>query len=174
MRPGADEYPQAFAGYVARVTDLPDPAAELAAQRARLLASLGGLAESQAGFRYAPGKWSIKELVGHLSDTERILAYRMLRIGRGDGTPLAGFDENEYVPAGRFDDRPLGDLLNEWGTVRDATIALVRGMPADSWPRRGVSNGAPMTARALLFVIVGHVEHHRAVLADRYGVRAST
>jgi hypothetical protein len=170
-RPGPEEYADAFAGYVSRAPELTDAVPQLDSQGAALAALFRPVTEEQANLRYAPGKWSVKEVLGHLSDTERILSYRMLRIGRGDGTPLAGFDENAYVPAARFDRRPLEDLVYEWAAVRSATVALVRGMPPDAWPRRGVSNGKAISARALLYIIAGHVEHHRIVLDERYRLR---
>jgi hypothetical protein len=113
-------------------------------------------------------------VLGHLSDAERVFAYRLLRIARGDETPLAGFDENSYVPAGVFDKRQLNSLIREWMTVRDATIALVRGLPADVWTRRGSANGHNVTAPALVYIILGHVEHHLRILRDRYGVQMVT
>jgi hypothetical protein len=168
--PSADECAPSFAGYVARVSGVTDPVAELVAQRARLLNLLSPLTDAQASHRYAPYKWSVKQLVGHLADTERVFAYRLLRIGRGDATPLPGFDENDYARAAESDRRAFGDLLDDWAAVRDATIALVRGMPDDAWTNRGTSNEAVVSARALLYIILGHAEHHRSVLADRYGL----
>jgi hypothetical protein len=168
--PAADEFDSFYAGYVARASAITAPVDELVAQRARMLALLSPLSDEQALFRYAAGKWSVKDVVGHLIDGERIFSYRLLRIGRGDTTPLPGFEENDYVPAARADERPLGDLLGEWATVRDATVSLAAGMPAGAWMRRGMVNDAPITARALLYIILGHVEHHRGVLEERYEV----
>lgn len=169
--PAPDEFDPFYAGYVARVARVAAPFDELIAQRARLLNVLSPLSDEQALRRYAPDKWSIKEIVGHLADAERIFSYRLLRIGRGDVTPLPGFEENDYVPAAACDLRPFGALLDEWSTVRDATVSLVTGMPRDAWTRRGTVNNAGISARALLYIILGHVEHHRNVLAERYGVR---
>jgi hypothetical protein len=169
--PDATEFAPAFERYVARVRQVTDPLGELTAQRDRVLSRLSPLTEEQAQFRYAPDKWSIKDLIGHLADVERVLAYRLLRIGRGDTTPLPGFDENDYARTARADRRPLTDLLTEWSIVRDATAALARNLPETDWANRGMSNDAPMTARALLYIILGHTEHHLAVLADRYRVR---
>jgi len=106
--------------------------------------------------------------VGHLADTERILMYRVLRIGRGDQTPLPGFDENTYVPGGAFDRRPFAEVLDEWVSVRNATISLVRGMPSEGWTRRGRANNLDVTASTILYIVLGHVEHHLAILAGRY------
>jgi uncharacterized damage-inducible protein DinB len=168
--PTAEEFDPFYAGYVARVVNVSAPLEELVAQRARLLNFLSPLTAEQASSRYAPGKWSVKELVGHLADAERIFAYRMLRIGRGDATPLPGFEEDDYVRAAASDTRAFGDLLDDWAAVRDATVSLVAGMPSDAWLRRGTASGAGISARALLYIILGHVEHHRSVLEERYGL----
>jgi hypothetical protein len=167
--PASDEFAPFYAGYVARVAAVSDPIEELIAQRGGFLHQLARLSQEQAHFRYAAGKWSIKEIVGHLADAERILSYRMLRISRGDSTPLAGWDENDYAQTAGFDSRPLQDLAGDWAAARDATIALTRGLPDGAWEQRGVANNSPVTARALLYIILGHVEHHRAVMQERYG-----
>ena len=172
--PRSDEFDPFYAGYIARVANVATPGDEFVAQRARLLNFLSPLSDEQARYRYASGKWSIKELVGHLSDAERIFAYRLLRIGRGDETPLSGFEENDYVRSAGSDGRPFGELLDEWAATRDATAALVRGMPTEAWERRGTANGVGVTARALAYIILGHVEHHRRVLEERYGLAAGS
>jgi uncharacterized damage-inducible protein DinB len=123
--PQSDEFAPFYAGYVARVSGVSAPADELVAQRTRLLDFLSPLTDEQAGHRYAAGKWSVKEMIGHLADAERIFAYRLLRIGRGDDTPLPGFEENDYVRAAGSDRRRFRDLLDEWAAARDATTALV-------------------------------------------------
>jgi len=169
-RPAAQEFSPYFAGYIGQVPPAADPVELLEAQRARVPALFSTVSEEGAAYRYAPEKWSVKEMVGHLADAERIFAYRLLRIARTDQTPLAGFDENAYVPAGRFDARSLPDLVAEWEAVRDATLALARGLPPEAWERRGISNSEPISARALLYIIAGHVEHHLRVLKERYAV----
>jgi hypothetical protein len=126
------------------------------------------LDDAAARSRYAAGKWSVKEVLGHLTDAERIFAYRLMRIARRDATPLPGFDENAYVPAGEFDARPLDSLVGEFGALRLSTIELVEGLPSDAWARRGQASGASITARALAYIIVGHVAHHARVLRERY------
>ena len=131
---------------------------------------LGTLSEARALHRYAPGKWSVKEVLGHLCDTERIYAYRALRFARNDATPLPGFEEDDYVPAGRFDARPLRDLLDEWQAVRSATLALYRGLDGDALLRRGVANGNLISVRAMAWLAAGHALHHLGVLRERYGV----
>lgn len=167
--PGADEFAPYYAGYIARLAHV-DPVAEISAQRDRMRAFLSALTDEQAMHRYAPGKWSVKELVNHLTDAERVFAYRLMRVGRGDATPLPGFEENDYARAAESDRRPWPDLVDEWLAVREATIRLVSGMPPDAWLRRGVANNAPVSARALLFIILGHTDHHRGVLVERYGL----
>ena len=169
--PQEREYAAAFAGYVARAASVEDPLQELTSQRAKVVARLARLSDEQASFRYAPDKWSIKDLVGHLADAERVFAYRMLRIGRGDSTPLPGFEEGDYARAAQSDRRPFGELLAEWSVVRAATMALASSLPEGDWANVGTSNDAPMSARALLYIILGHTEHHLGVLGDRYGVR---
>ena len=169
--PGPDEFAPYYAGYIARVAAVSAPIDELSAQRGRVLDFLTTVDDARARDRYAPGKWSIGELVGHLADAERIFASRMLRIGRGDTTPLAGFEENAYVRAAASDSRPFADLVDDWSAARASTIALARGMPAEAWTRRGTASDASVTARAVLYIILGHVEHHRSVLEERYGVR---
>jgi uncharacterized damage-inducible protein DinB len=170
--PPSDEYAPFYAGYVARVAQVASPISELSLQRRRALALLSPLSDDRAGYRYAAGKWSIKELVGHIADLERIMAYRLLRIGRGDTTPLPGFDENDYVRAAAADARSFHELLDEWVTVRDATITLVRGLPDEAWVRTGTANGWPVSARAMVYIILGHAEHHIGILQERYGVGA--
>ena len=169
-RPVAGDYDPAAEGYIAAAPDIRDAAAALLSQRDALVELFSSIPESRAGFSYAPGKWTVREVLGHLSDAERIFTSRLLRIGRGDATPLPGFDENTYVPAGAFESRALADVLAEWTAVRNATVALVKGMPGDAWTRRGTANGTTVTAGALVYVIVGHTAHHLRVLEERYGV----
>ncbi len=169
-RPEADEIPPHFVGYIGRVTES-DPVAVLATQIDATAALLRGVSETDALKRYAPGKWSVKEVVGHLTDTERIMSYRALRIARGDETPLPGFDENAYVPPAKFDARSLPDLVTDLRTVRAATLALFRNLDADAWRRRGTASGKPISVRALAFMIPGHERHHVEILKTRYGLR---
>lgn len=168
-RPQPEEAAPFYHGYIAEVPN-EHLGAQLENQLKEVEQLFGGVTDLQALYRYAEGKWSIKEILGHLSDTERIFGYRLLRIGRGDATPLSGFDENAYVPAGRFDGRPLPMLLAEFRAVRLSTIALLEGLPADCWTRRGLANGKAISARALAYIIVGHVVHHLGTLRERYGL----
>jgi hypothetical protein len=168
--PHTDEFHPFYAGYIARVANVLSLGDDLVAQRTRFYDVLSPLSDERALYRYAPGKWSVKEMVGHLADAERIQAYRMLCIGRGDTTPLPGFEEDDYVRAAGSDARSFADLLSDWTTARDSTIAIVKGMPEEAWERRGTANEATVSARALAYIILGHVEHHLGVLTDRYGL----
>ncbi|MBA3554882.1 MAG: DinB family protein [Gemmatimonadales bacterium] len=167
-RPAADEYSTFVADYVGRIMDGEDILEVLAEQLDEVRGRLGRIDEARGEFRYAAGKWSIKEIVGHLSDAERIFAYRALRIARGDATPLPGFDENAYAPEVRADERTLADLTAEWSDVRRATLALFDHLPERAWERRGIASDKPVSVRALAYVVAGHVRHHLQVLEERY------
>lgn len=171
-RPGPDEFAPYYAGYVARVPDGADPLHILVAQYETVPAVLLAVPREREQHRYAPEKWTIKEVIGHIADAERIFAYRLLRIARGDATPLPGFEEKGYVLHGGFAGRSLADITDEWVAARRATLALVRGLADDAWERRGTASGMGVSARALLYIIVGHVAHHMNVLKERYGVAA--
>jgi hypothetical protein len=146
-----------------------DAVAALARQRDELLALLSALDEERVrGLAYAPGKWTLKEVVGHLIDDERIFAYRALCLARGDARPLAGFDEKQYVAGADFEARPLADLLAEYRRVRDASLALFAGLPAAAWRRGGVVNGYPATVRGLAFHVAGHELRHLRALREKY------
>jgi uncharacterized damage-inducible protein DinB len=167
VRPVDHEYPSFYAGYIARVPD-GDVVALLARQMEDTSAFLAGLTEAQGNHRYAPGKWSVKEVVGHLADAERVFAYRALRFARGDATPLAPFDENAWVPQSGCDERTLKDLTEEFRAVRHATIPLVRSLTDETAVRSGTASGKPVTVRALIYMAAGHELHHLAVLRERY------
>jgi hypothetical protein len=169
QRPDPTEYVPAFAGYVARIADGEEIVTALAAQKDEVALRLTGMPEERGDFRYAPGKWSIKEVVGHLSDTERVFACRALRIGRGDRTPLAGFDDQTYVAATQAERLALSDVVDEWVTVRAATLSLFRAFPPEAWTRIGEASGHPVSVRALAYIITGHVRHHLETLGARYG-----
>jgi hypothetical protein len=171
-RPAADEAAPFYHGYIAKVAG-ENIGEQLVDQLAEVDRLFGALDDTAALARYLPGKWSVKEVLGHLTDVERIFSYRLLRIGRGDVTPLPGFDENAYVPTARFDERPLHDLVAEFHAVRLSSVALVRGLPSTSWAKTGQASGKPVSAGALAYIIVGHVAHHLGVLRERYGVGAS-
>jgi len=168
-RPAPSEYAPHYAGYVNRVSE-GEVLDHLARQIEETRALLRDLPPSRAVHRYATGKWSVAEVVGHIADAERIFAYRALRIARGDATPLAPFDENAYTPAGSFDRRTLTDLVDELTAVRQATLALFRGMPGEAFERTGIASGRTVSVRALAFIIAGHELHHVAILRERYGI----
>ena len=167
-RPSSGEY----APYAQADIDLvrgDDAADALAAQLPETLALLSPVDERRATrFRYAPRKWTVKQVAGHLSDDERIFAYRMLCIARGDARVLRGFDEKAYMRRAGFNERPLAELLDELASVRAATLAFLRGLPEDAWSRRGVVNGYPASVRGLAFHVAGHELHHREILRTRY------
>jgi len=145
----------------------------LQAQAVELEDLCAGLSESGAMFRYAEGKWTIKEVIGHLLDTERVFAYRLLRISRGDETVLPGFDETSYAPEGQFNRRSIDELVSEFTLQRASTLALVSGIPSAAWPRVGTANGFRTSARALVYIILGHTAHHFSALRERYRLPAT-
>ena len=166
-RPQPDEYAPYYGGYISRVPE-GDLLAMLSTQLGETLALLRSIPEARGPYRYAADKWSIKDVVGHLCDTERIMSYRALRIGRADLTPLPGFEQNDYVPAGHFDRRTLADLGEELSAIRQATLHLFRHFDAEALVRRGTASGNPFTPRALGYVIAGHERHHVGILKARY------
>lgn len=166
-RPLDTEYAPYYGRYISRVPE-GDVVRTLETQLAETLALLRAIPEERAGHRYAEGKWTLKEVVGHVSDSERIFAYRALRIGRGDTTPLPGFEQEDYVRGTDFNRRPLADLAAELEAVRRATILLLRGMDDTALARRGTASGYEVTARALAYIIAGHERHHVGVIRERY------
>lgn len=166
-RPQKGDYADYYGKYIALVPS-GDFQEFLEKQREGLLGLLSPLSEEQAEFRYAQGKWSIKEVVGHINDAERIFAYRLLRIARGDRTPLASFEQEPYIHTGKFSARKLKDLLDEFAAIREATIALVRSLDDAAWQRRGMASQNEITATALAFIIAGHVRHHHMLIEERY------
>jgi uncharacterized damage-inducible protein DinB len=166
-RPDPTEYAPFYAGYVSHVPE--GDILSILEQGAQTTASLlQGLSPSQADFRYAPGKWSIKEVLGHITDAERIFAYRALRFSRGDQTPVPGFEQEGYIQHANFAARPLSDLIAEFATVRQATLFLFRNLDDDAWQRRGTASGAEVSVRALAYITAGHEIHHRDILKRRY------
>jgi uncharacterized damage-inducible protein DinB len=166
-RPADHEYAPHYAGYIAQVPD-GDIVARMERQMEETYAFLGQLGEARGDHRYGPGKWSIKEVIGHLADGERVFAYRALRFARGDETPLASFDENAWVPQSGCDRRTLGDLAAEFRAVRMATLALARSLTDATAIRTGVASGKTVSVRALIYMIAGHELHHLAILRERY------
>lgn len=166
-RPDATEYAPYYAGYVAAVPD-GDIVAELRDSGREIVEVLAAVPASRGGHRYAPEKWTVREVVGHVIDAERIFACRALRLARADATPLPGFDENDYVRAAESDARTIPDLVEEFRVVRESTVRLFASLPEVAWTRRGVVNGREVSVRALAYIAAGHARHHLAVLRERY------
>ncbi len=166
-RPLPGEYSEGMAPYIAQAP-AGDVLALLKAQQIEIGALFGGFSEAQAAYRYAPGKWSLKDLLQHLSDAERIFAYRCLRIGRGDATPLPGWEEDDYARTARADERSLTDLLADFQATRQASLELFRSLPVAAWEQTGTSNGRSLSARAIPYGCLGHAAHHLAVIRERY------
>lgn len=166
-RPDPSEYGAYYGRYISLVPEgsIVDT---LRGQIAETLGLLRALPESRGDHRYAPGKWSIKEIIGHVADAERVFAYRALRIGRGDETPLPGFEQDDYVRTGGFGARPLRHLLDELEAVRRGTVLLLEGFDEAAMTRRGTASGMPVSVRALAYIAAGHELHHRKVLRGRY------
>lgn len=166
-RPGPDEYNPYFGKYIARVPD-GDLVQILQNQLAQTLMLLRPLSEAQGGFAYAPGKWTIKEVIGHMSDVERVMAYRALHCARNDSAPLPSFDENGWMPPAGFNDRTMLGLMDELAAVRAASVALFAGLPQEAWVRDAVVGGTRTSVRALACIIAGHELHHRDGLRQNY------
>ena len=168
-RPTDSEYAPYFQSYVAHVTEEDIPPV-LRSQIDALELLFDRTKPEQETYRYAEGKWSIREVAGHLIDGERMFGYRALCVARGDTQNLPGFDENEYMISAPFDRIELEDLLSEFRLVRLSNIAMLRNLDETGWTRMGMANGAPVSVRALAYIMVGHVRHHMGVLRDRYQI----
>lgn len=167
ITPADGEYGAPYARYVSRVP-AGDVVSTLREQLAETKELLHGLDPARTMVGYAPGKWSIRDIVQHVADTERVMSYRALRIARGDTTPLPGFDENAYTPMAGANARSIESLLGELSVTREATVALFDGLPSEAWDRRGTASGMPVTVRGLAWIIAGHERHHGAVIRERY------
>ncbi len=167
MRPAAHEFPAYYEQYVDQV-QADDVLTVLREQREEI-ATLGStLDDDRARFRYEEGKWSIKEVIGHLTDAERIFGMRALCIARGETQPIPGFDENVYVSNAVFDERPIESIVDEWFSLRDANIRLLESLAEPDLSRIGIANGKPITSRAIFWTVAGHTIHHVRVLRERY------
>jgi len=144
----------------------------LHAQKRSLPQFLAGVSEADADHRYAPGKWSIREVVGHISDAERIYQFRALAFARGDAAAMPRYDPDGYVEQAGFDRRTMGSLIDEFLAVRESTLQFFAGLDAAAWDRKGTVANAPLSVRALAFIAAGHAQRHLNVLAERYGVVA--
>ena len=166
-RPEPGEYAAYYEKYIALVPGS-DVTSALETQRVQTMLLLSGRDEDEGDFRYAPDKWSAKEVLGHVCDTERIFMYRALRIARGDQTPMEGFEQDDYVKNGSFGRMPLPEIIEDYIAVRRATLTLLRNLDEAAWMRRGVANKNEVSVRALAFITAGHELHHRQILEERY------
>ncbi len=166
-RPDPSNYAPYDEAYVSKVPDR-NVLEVLREQIGHMSEMFGSMTDEDASFRYAEGKWSLKQLVGHCTDTERVDVYRAMRIARSDDTPLAGYDENHYVAESNFHTRSLADLLSEFVLVRKATISFFGTLDTDNWSNTGLANDFTYSVRALAFIIAGHLEHHLRVIGERY------
>lgn len=166
-RPSNEEYNAYFGTYVSLVPDgdIRDCLAESFKQTIEVLSSVS---EERAHYRYAPGKWSLKEVLGHITDNERIMSYRLLRIARGDRTPLASYDQDVLMGGASFDACSLSELLEEYTAVRRATLTLLKGLSEEAWDRRGIVSDSESSARAWAYILAGHEIHHMNVIKDKY------
>ncbi len=167
-RPDASEYKPYYHTYVQPIAD--QNVLELLVAQKDALEPLRKLDETGALHRYAPGKWSVKEVIGHVTDTERIFSYRLLRIARGDTTPLASFDQDPYIEAAKFDRFPVTTLIDAFRTTRSATLSIASEIDEEGWLRMGTASDSPISARALAYLVAGHASHHFSILRDKYRV----
>jgi hypothetical protein len=166
-RPEPGEYAPYYDRYISLIAGS-DILGTLDAQRRQMVLLLSGRDESDGDFRYAPDKWNAKEVLGHVCDTERIFAYRALRIARGDQTPMAGFEQDDYVKHGPFAGAPMAEMVEDYIAVRRATLTLLRNLEEGAWVRRGTANKNEVSVRALGYIIAGHEVHHRRILEEKY------
>ena len=167
IRPTADEYDPYYGTYIDAV-EQEDVLEALVRQRDDMLGLLQGLDPETGEVRYAPGKWTLKQVIQHVLDSERIFAVRALCIARGESQELPGFDENEYAALATAGQRSLADLAEEIELVRGATLALFASLPVEAWMRTGTANGATISVRAIPWILAGHAAHHTGVIRERY------
>jgi hypothetical protein len=167
QRPKESEYPEYYVPYV-RLVPEGDLLQSLKKNLVETENLLEGISEQDCLFRYAANKWSIKEVLGHMTDTERIMSYRLLRVGRGDQTALAGFNENDYVKGSNVIQLPIEKILDDFISTRKATITLIKNMPEEAWTNLGNANNFEITTRAIAYIIAGHAIHHRKIITERY------
>ncbi len=166
-RPDVSEYTPNYTTYISEAPE-GNILTVLRRQGDEIQGMLASLPESMGGHRYAPGKWSIRELVGHLNDAERSFGHRAFRFSRRDAAPMPGFDEDAYIAASNYDVRTLADLGQEFGHLRAAALADFSHLSPEAWNFRGIANGREISVRALAFVLAGHAEHHLKILRERY------
>ena len=168
-RPRDTEFAPFYAGYVSLVPEgeVLDVLAAQPGEVGRLAASVPQARETH---RYGPGKWSVREVLGHVTDGERVFGYRAFCISRGEQAPLPGFDEQDYVRTSGFDARPLAEIAREFALLREVNLGVLRRLSDTDWDRMGTASGTPVSVRALAYILGGHVRHHLGILRDRYGV----
>jgi hypothetical protein len=166
-RPDPTEYHPEFENYISLVPET-DVVGAMSSQLEETRAFLSGFDAKRAGYRYAEGKWSIREITGHLSDGERVFGYRAFAIARGETASLPGFEENSYIAASGYDLWAMPDLIEHFSALRTSNILMLRALDEAAWSRVGIANGYPVTPRALAFGMVGHARHHLRVLRERY------
>jgi hypothetical protein len=166
-RPGSGEYAPYYEKYVSLILE-EDILAVLESPSQSIAEFLATRTEADGDFRYAPGKWSVKEVLGHVIDTERVFSYRALRIARNDRTPTEGFEQDDYVKFGPFSHCSLAALVEEFKSVRLATLSLFRGLDEAAWVRRGVANKNEVSVRAIAYITAGHELHHKKILQEKY------
>jgi hypothetical protein len=167
-RPRSNEHAEYYGRYVSKVPENVDLVSLLRQQAMETVALLQGLTPKQGDFAYAPGKWTIKQVIGHIIDAERVFVYRAMCFARQDKTELPSFDENAYVDNANFQERTLADLLEEFQVVRSATIHFAKNLDAESLARIGIASKNPISVRALLYIIAGHERHHVELFRERY------
>lgn len=171
QRPAPEEYAPFFAGYVGLVPET-EVLPVLTAQAAEIRRIAASVPEGRETFRYAPGKWSVRELLGHVGDAERVFGYRAFCISRGETAALPGFDENGYVAESGYDERRLAELAEDFAALRGSNLAVLARLTPQRWSNVGIANGKRVSLRALAYIMAGHVRHHLGVLKARYGVTA--
>lgn len=167
-KPESDEYAEYYGKYVSRVDG--DVLPILDAQPAELRSMFEGIPEKKGTYAYESGKWTLKEVLSHLIDCERVFAYRMLRIARGDKTPIEGFEQDDYIATSNANDRSFADLLDEFDLQRRSNILFIRNLSDEAGRRLGTASDSTVSARAIVYMLAGHVLHHVAVLKERYSV----
>lgn len=167
MRPDRSEAVDYYFSYIDLVPGT-DICSALEAQRGETLAALQPITEEQSCYRYAQGKWSLREVLGHINDTERLFVSRAFWFARGFDTPLPSFEQEPAVAASGADRRPWASHVEEFRTVRDATLTFFKNLPEEAWSRRGIASGNAFTVRALGFLAAGHVTHHMRIVHERY------
>jgi hypothetical protein len=166
-RPGISEYNAKYSRYMDLVPE-DDICAALEKQLSLAVSLLREIPDSLIDYRYAPGKWTTREVVGHILDTDRIFGFRLMSFARGDANPLSGADQDLYVATGEFSRYPLSEWIEEYSLIRKSNIALIRHLPAEAWDRTGIMSGTEISVRAIAYLMAGHERYHLGILQNRY------